>query len=108
MNTIYEALFGMSHDTFIAKAKQHKDYGTAAGLLYPADDEDECARDCLTLEALQALNEAESRLARYFETYKLVFFTDDVQAIRSFQRTIKDVCEAVKQEHGEFPIFSEE
>lgn len=64
-NAIYFSLFGKSRDELLAIAKTMPEYGAAAGLLYPATDEDECMKDCFNLKALVALSKVEEKATEW-------------------------------------------
>jgi len=105
LNTVYEALFGMSRDAMIAQAKQRADYGIGAGLLYSLEDEAEAMRDCLSIEALSLLNEAEGYLANYLSSFIMVSALDLDAALKTFNWVLREECLKIKARHGDVAVW---
>jgi hypothetical protein len=107
LNTVYEALFGLSREALLEQAKQHPHYGLAAGKIYEFGDEDESMRDCLSLEALTVLGEVEANLAPYLANMFIVSTRSLDAALQSLNRAVRDECERVKGKYGDFVIWYE-
>lgn len=65
ISAIYSQLFGKSRDDLLTIARQDPNFGAAAGLLYPATDEDESMKDCFNLKALVALSKVEEKATEW-------------------------------------------
>lgn len=86
-DTIYQSLFGLTRDDVIREAKKR------AGVKWNYmnwDNDDEAAKDCMSIEALQALNTVQSDILRILEK------SQGIQSVKQIRSIAKHVATPYK------------
>lgn len=91
---IYLELFGLTRRQMLTLAKEHPHYEAIDS------DEDENMRDCLSVEALTALNDVEGAMAYWLKTVDLLGTLTPREKVKRISQEIMSYCEAYLSRHG--------